>query len=99
MNCSIYSAFFRESDLLRSLSRECVLSAFFSGVLNVALLELPSCRSQNHSCGLLGLCPLSCQGWSAVSSVIFRMLVWCLFALWVLVLRASFNCLAECSEA
>ena len=61
MNCSIYSAFFCESDLLRSLSRGCVPSAFFLGVLMVALLELSSCWSQDHSCGLLGLWPLSCQ--------------------------------------
>ena len=52
---------FCESDILRSLSKGCVLSAFFSGILKVALLELPSCRSQNHSCGLLGLWPLSCM--------------------------------------
>ena len=61
MNCSVYGAFFCESDLLRSLLRGCVPSAFFLGVLIVALLELPSCRSQDRSCGLLGLWPLSCQ--------------------------------------
>ena len=60
MNCSVYSAFFCDSDLLRSLSRGCVPSAFFLGVLMVALLELPSCQSQDHSCGLLGLWPLIC---------------------------------------
>ena len=32
MNCSIYGAFFCESDLLRSLSRGCVPSPFFLGV-------------------------------------------------------------------
>ena len=62
MNCGVYGAFFRESNLLRSLSRGCVPSAFFSGVLKVALLGLPSCRSQNHSCGLLGLWPLTVRG-------------------------------------
>ena len=55
MNCSVYGAFFCESNLLRNLSRGCFPSTFFSGVLKVALLELPSCQSQNHSCGLLGL--------------------------------------------
>ena len=61
MNCSVYSGFFCESDILRSLLRGCVPSAFFLGVLMVDLLELPSCRSQDHSCGLLSLWPLSCQ--------------------------------------
>ena len=61
MNCSVYGAFFYESDLQRSLSRGCVPTAFFLGVLIAALLELPSCRSQDCSCGLLGLWPLSCQ--------------------------------------
>ena len=61
MNCSVYGAFFCESNLLRNLLRGCVPSAFFLGVLKLALLELPSCRSQNHSCGLLGLWSLSCQ--------------------------------------
>ena len=61
MNSSVHGAFFRESNLLRSLSRGCVHSAFFSGLLKVALLELPSCPSQNRFCGLSGLCPLSCQ--------------------------------------
>ena len=58
MNCSIYGAFFHESDLR---SRGCVPSAFFLGVLKVALLELPSYPSRDHSCELLGLWPLSCQ--------------------------------------
>ena len=62
MNCSIYGAFSCESDFLRSLSRGCVPSPFsWAYVLMMALLELPSCRSQDHSCGLLGLWPLSCQ--------------------------------------
>ena len=61
MNYSVYGPFFCESDLLRSLSRGCVPSAFSLDVLIVALLELPSYRSQDRSCGLLGLWPLSCQ--------------------------------------
>ena len=59
MNCSVYGAFFCDSDFLRSLSRGCVPSPFFLGVLMVALLELLSCQSQDHYCGLLGLWPLS----------------------------------------
>ena len=46
MNCSIYGAFFCESNLLRNLLRRCVPSAFFLGVLKLALLELPSCRAR-----------------------------------------------------
>ena len=45
MNCSVYGALFCESDLPKSLSRGCVPSPFFLGVLMVALLELPSCRA------------------------------------------------------
>ena len=60
MNCSA-TVPFSARVTFEELVEGCVLSAFFLSVLMAALLELLSCRSQNHCCGLLGIWPLSCQ--------------------------------------
>ena len=68
MNCSVYSAFFCESDLVRSLSRGCVPSAFFAGASELSepesfLWVIGSLSSDLSGVGMLS--PLSSSGhWS-----------------------------------
>jgi len=93
INCSVYSAFFCESDLLRSLSRGVCSFCLFLGRFDggfAGASELSEPKSF--------LCAIGSLASEVEVLSTLQTLVWWLFALWALVLRVSFWCLAKCSD-